>query len=102
MTNNNEKGVPVRWNISENIVARYATNMVIQQLENEVLISFFEIKPPIILGSPEQIQKQLEELGSVNADCVAQIIVAKNKMPNFIEALESNFKKSLENKEDEE
>ncbi|MBU4226023.1 MAG: hypothetical protein KKC71_09410 [Chloroflexi bacterium] len=95
--------VPIEWNIPDNLVARYATNMVVQRLENEFLISFFEIKPPIILGEPDKIESRLKELKSLRADCVAQIIVAEDKMPSFVGALESNLKRFFEhNAADEE
>lgn len=88
--------IPIEWNIPDNLVARYATNMVVQRLENEFLISFFEIKPPIILGEPDKIESKLKELKSLRADCVAQIIVSEDKMPSFVSALESNLKRFLE------
>ena len=88
--------LPVEWKVSDDIVARYATNMVVQRLENEFLISFFDIRPPIILGEPEDITKKLRETKSVTANCVAQIIVAVEKMPSFVNALENSIKRSIE------
>ncbi len=89
---------PVTWHIPDDLVARYATNMVVQRLENEYLISFFEIKPPIILGNPEEISEQAKDIKDIKATCVAQIIVAAEKMPNFIHTLEENFIKASANK----
>jgi len=86
--------LPIEWNIPDDLVARYATNMAVQRLENEFLISFFEIKPPIILGEPANIEEKLKELKSIRANCVAQIIVSVDKMPDFVRALESNLKLS--------
>jgi len=93
MANNSHEEIqlPINWNIPEDIVARYATNMVIQRLENEFLISFFEIKPPIILDTPEKVSQKLRNMKSMQANCVAQIIVAENKLPAFIDALKRNF-----------
>ena len=85
--------LPLEWNIPDDIIARYATNLVVQRLENEYLISFFEVKPPILLGEPADIIEKLKEINSVRANCVAQIIISANKMPDFIKALENNLKK---------
>lgn len=89
----NEKGVelPIEWNVPDEIVARYATNMVVQRLENEFLISFFEIKPPIFLGDPEVIAEKWKKIETAQANCVAQIIIAHNKLPSFIDALQRNY-----------
>lgn len=83
------KALPVEWHIPDGIPIRYATNMVVQKLENEYLLSFFEIRPPLILGTPEQISVKLEGLKSITANCVAQIFIAQNKMPEFVKALNS-------------
>ncbi len=95
-----EVALPIEWSVSEAIIAKYATNMVVQRLENEFLISFFEMKPPILLGDPELIAEKLEGVKSAQANCVAQIIVAHNKLPSFIEALQKNYDKLLEDIED--
>lgn len=86
--------VPIEWDVSDSIVARYATNMIVQKLENEFLISFFEIKPPIILGELDNISEKLNEMKSIRANCVAQIIISEDKMPAIIRALETNLKRS--------
>lgn len=92
---NKEKEIilPLEWDVPEGIVARYATNMVVQRAENEFIISFFEVKPPLILGNPDQIAEQAKKLKSIRAICVAQIIVAADKMPSFVEALQKTIKK---------
>jgi len=105
MSNDNPKEplvIPIEWNISENIVARYATNMLVQSGENEFFVSFFESRPPLLLGTPEQISKQVNDLKSVKANCVAQIIISAEKMPSFIEALQTSLKRSLQIKGEEE
>jgi hypothetical protein len=65
--------------------------MIVQHGENEFIISFFEAIPPVLLGTPEDRKSTLEQMGSVRADCVARIIVAANKMPTFIKALQQNM-----------
>lgn len=89
--------LPIEWNVPDNIVSRYATNLTIQRTENEYIISFFEIKQPIILGDPEKIVEKLKALKSVQAECVARIVVAANKMPSFVKALETSAKRYAEN-----
>lgn len=94
---------PIEWNVSEDCVARYATNMVVQRSENEFFISFFEIKPPLLLGSVEEINAKAKQIKAVQANCVAQIIVAADKMPSFVEALQKNLERTritLDNKEE--
>ncbi len=90
-----KKELPLEWHIPENIPVRYATNLVIQRLENEYLISFFEVLPPILLGTPEEIGEKLGTLNSVRANCVAKIIVSANKMPEFVSVMQRNLEKAI-------
>jgi hypothetical protein len=82
--------LPIHWLIPENISSRYANNIVIQHTEDEFVLSFFEIHPPLMLGLSEEVsEEQLPD--AVEAECVARIIVSRNKIESFIEALETNF-----------
>lgn len=93
---------PLDWNVPEKLEAKYATNMVVQRLENEYLISFFEVKPPILLGDPESILEKAKSIKSIQANCVAQIIIAAEKMPSFVTALQDNLKRTMKSAEVEE
>ena len=68
---------------------------MVQRLENEYLLSFFEVRPPIVLGSPEQMAAKVDVIESVRADCVAQIFVAENKIPEFVKTLQANLEKGF-------
>lgn len=83
--------IPLSWTVPENIVARYATNLVVQRLENEFLISFFEVKPPILFGNPEQVIEQAKGIDQIKAVCIAQIFIATEKMPEFLRALQEKL-----------
>jgi len=84
--------VPIKWNIPPTIITRFASNMVIQTLENEFKISFFEIKPEIRVDPSEEIPDE------VLADCVASVIVTADKMPSFIEILQQQLDKHSKRK----
>jgi|SRR5437867_620307 hypothetical protein len=83
--------LPIRWHVSENIQSRYATNLIVQPIQHEFVISFFEARPPILLGTPEENKARYEELGAIQAECVARIIVAAEQLPSIIEALQTTL-----------
>ena len=74
--------VPIEWHISDNIVTRFASNIVVQVIENEFKISFFELNPDIHLTPIEPPSDK------VKADCVASVIVTPDRLPKFIEVLQ--------------
>lgn len=89
----NKDGVllPIEWHISEEVTTKYATNLVIQHTEHEFIISFFEIYPPVLLGPPEGQKLQAEMIDTVRAECVARIVVASDRMPEFVRVLQDNL-----------
>ncbi len=93
MTEQEPEGVllPIEWHVPENVVSRYATNMVVQHTEHEFIISFFEATPPLAVGSPEEQRVQLQETKSVRAECIIRIIVTAGRMQNFVQVLQGNL-----------
>jgi len=86
--------LPIEWYLPDSIVSRYATNMVVQRAEHEFIISFFEVKPPLILGEISATNAR-EKIGSVRAECIARVVIAKERMPKFVEALQTNLGQHL-------
>lgn len=93
MTDKDSKGVmlPIEWQHPEGIVSRYANNIVVQHTEHEFILSFFELKPPLLAGSPEEQAAKLEALGAVQAECVARIIISPSRIQDLIEVLQRNY-----------
>jgi len=91
----------LEWRIPEGLAGRYATNMVVQRTEHEFVLSFFEVYPPMVIGSPDEIKTQLEQLETVRAECIARIIVAASRMPEFVEVLQKNLQPPLPQREQE-
>ena len=83
----------IDWHVPDGTMTPFATNMLIQTIENEFKISFFEIKPPIRLDASQPFTD------TVRADCVASIIVTADRLPKFIDALQiqlGNYKSKKE------
>lgn len=81
-----ERVIPVLWNFPEQSLSGYATNLLVRTGEQELYLSFFETRPPVLLA-PDDIKK----LESVTAECIAQIIVTPERLAKFIEALQQQL-----------
>lgn len=88
------KFVPIDWFVPDDIITRYVTNMVVQTSGHEVIISFFEAQPPIIVGPMDKKQKDLESIDSVRARCVARIAIAPARMEEFVRVLTDQLQRS--------
>jgi hypothetical protein len=76
--------------------------MIVQHSEHEFYVSFFEMQPPIILGTPKDQQTQLEEIGHIEAECVARLVISPDRLENFIQALQTNLERYRTREEDNE
>jgi hypothetical protein len=83
--------VPIEWRIPERLISQYATNFVVQRSEHEFIIFFFELRPPLVLGSPEEQMAALEKIPSVPAECIARIVVAAERLPEFVKVLQAQL-----------
>jgi len=92
MKNEQEVKIPIKWHTPDNMITRYATNMLVHIIENEFKISFFEIIPEIRLDPTSPPPNE------VRADCVANIIVSPEKLPSFIKALQDQYNNYIETK----
>ncbi len=73
------------FNIPEEAMGHYATNMLVQRSEHEYILTFFEAKAPVILDPSQPFPTQ------VRADYVCRIIVAAGRMPDFVEVLQRSL-----------
>ena len=80
-----QEKIPLQFQVPVGLSSRYAHHLVIQSTDQEVILSFFELKPPIVLGSEEVQRAALKD--GITAECVARVIVAKARYPDFVRAL---------------
>jgi hypothetical protein len=84
-------GIPLEFETPSDIQTVYATNMTIQHTEHEYILSFYEVVNPVLLGSLEEKLEALKKMGSVKAHCVARIVIAPGRMPNFLKVIQENM-----------
>jgi hypothetical protein len=65
----------------------YSNQMIVQSDGKATYLSFFLAQPPVFLGEDIDVQKKLEELQSLKAHMVAQVIVPQDRMAAFVKVL---------------
>jgi|GEM_PF-743873 len=83
--------VPIEWHVSDDIKSIYASNVVVQPGQHEIILSLFEIRPPILTGTPEENRAKIEQIGTIRAECVGRIVVDPDLVPNIITALQTTL-----------
>ncbi len=94
MTDRKPKGklISVNLHTPPGFPSQYATNLVVQHTEHEFVITFFEMRPPPLLGTEQKKRKQLDAVKEIDATCLARIIVSPNRMGEFIQVMQDNLK----------
>jgi hypothetical protein len=85
-----QRGTPVRieWQVPPDLPTHGVTNMTVNFADaGEFFITFFEVRPPLILDD-EQAMQQLE---SVPARAVARVMVTADRVKSIIAALQHNY-----------
>lgn len=80
--------VPVKWQIGNDVITRFATNLLVQTVGNVYKLSFFEAKPAIRLTEDTPLPTE------VVADCVASLVVSPSQLKEIINVLEQHLKRS--------
>jgi hypothetical protein len=92
-----EIDIPLHFNIPIEMPSVYATNMLVQSGEHEVIISFFEAQVPVFVEEDEDNIETLKKVG-IRADCVAKVTIAKDRFEGFANAIKGFADRLKENK----
>lgn len=87
-----KKSLKIEYVIPDNPPpALYANQMLVQADGNATYLSFYQAQPPVIFGPEEDVQKKLNELQSLKAHIVAQIVIPQSRMADFVRVINSTF-----------
>lgn len=88
-----EKGFsfPIEWVVPDDLEGEYATHVVVQHTGHEFNIYFFEAKQPVLAGSEDQKREKLENISSIEAECVAQITVSASRFSDMVQVFQENL-----------
>ncbi len=75
----------------DHLVSKYSNNIFVQYGEHEIIVLFFEVRPPLLSMSSTELKTMLKNQAPLEtkAECVARIILAPDTVPEFIEKLKS-------------
>jgi len=97
--------LPIEIRVPEELEGHYSNHATIQFSVHECVISFFQIAPPILVGSAEHIRDQAASIKSVRANCVSRVVMAKSFAQVFLSTFQELYAKqagAAENASEEE
>jgi hypothetical protein len=79
-------------------VTRFANEISIQQGQGVYYLSFYEVVPPVIIGSPEEIAERIEKMKSIRAEGIVRVVVPAEKMAEFANILQITLGRAVDEK----
>lgn len=84
--------MPIDWlRSAERESVRFANQMIVQNHAGMYYLSFFSIQPPVTLGTPEEIRKQIEGMHEIVPDCIARMVVSETFVKQIISTLQGQL-----------
>jgi hypothetical protein len=88
-----ERSIKVNRIFPEDLRTYFVANFIVQHEPENFILSLFELWPPIILGeTKEEKLEVVKSIDSIDAKCVARIVLTPTRMREFIEVITENFK----------
>jgi hypothetical protein len=86
-----EATIPLKRVYPEDLQTNFVVNMTIQHESDHFILQFFEVFPPLLLGSNEEKKAVIESLDHVDAKCVSRIVVTPEKFGEFLKTMNENY-----------
>lgn len=81
----------IDFHTPEFMPSNIATNIIVQHFQENFKVSFYEIKPDIILS--EEDKSKMEKRGTLRADCVGSFIISHGDFRKFIDVMQEQLNK---------
>jgi hypothetical protein len=83
--------INIDWAIPQDTSSKFATHLVVQHDEGQFFLHFFEVRPPLIMGTPEEQFEHWKRLGAVRAGYVVTLAVSAKNVPLMLQLLQENL-----------
>ncbi len=87
--------IEIEWEVpSSHMPTHYASHLVVQGTEQQTFVlSFYELRYPVLVGTPDEVKSAASRIRHVPAVCVARVAVEASELPKMIQALQETWLK---------
>jgi hypothetical protein len=87
-----ETELSIVWEVPTGFPTHYATHLVAQHSDEDFTITFWDLRPPVLMGSPDEKSQQVKALKEVRPTALARIVVTPRRMREFVQVMQDNLK----------
>lgn len=95
------KFLTIEWPVDPG-AAQFANNIVVQSDERTLYLSFFQLNPPMIMGSQAERKQQLDAMSSIEPRLISRIALPLDQMEKLDEAMKEHLVKRAKRRASEE
>lgn len=91
---NQQTRIPIEYIGVDDIPILYTNSMLIQiHQPDEFLLTFAQVSPPILLGSPEEQRAQAQSIDAVHSKIVARLALSRYRVRQLIQLLSKHLER---------
>lgn len=83
--------IRILWRGLDTQPLHYANQFIVQHDPSGIYLTAGHLQPPMLLGSPEEQQRQARELGNVFADTVGRMFISRRQAGQLLVALQDQI-----------
>ncbi len=76
----------------EKTVTRFANEFTIQVTQGACYLGFYEVNPPLLIGSPEEIAEQAESIKSLRAEGIVRVVLPLEKLQEIVNTIQNTLR----------
>jgi hypothetical protein len=85
------KKIKLNFIFPENLETKFVNHVVVQHQKDFFTLAFFETVLPLVIGASEEERKaEFDKIDSIDAKCLARLIITPEKMNELVTALQEN------------
>lgn len=81
--------IPIDWE-SPHAPVVFSDSVVVRNTGHEFILYFYQVLPPLLVGTPEQQEEQIKKIDALKAFNVASVMIAPTRIPELIRLLQRN------------
>ena len=88
-----ERRIPIEWTVPEGMQIIFANHMLLVEADGQMIATFFQAQPPIVLEGHEAKWDKIE---SIPAVAVARLAIPPQQIPKIVSVFQGRYEAYLE------
>jgi hypothetical protein len=93
MADEQDIALPLLWLDVDDAEISFVNQLVVQHHENDFILTFGHVAPPMLVGTPEENRRRAENIPYVPVKTVKRVGMTPDRMEQFIAVMVDNYRR---------